>query len=44
MKDLGMDRAISRRDFLDGVRIAIGGSRLYPWLEAAAASPYYLPH
>ncbi len=36
-RDLGMDRKITRRDFLDGVAIAVGGSVLAasaPWLRA----------
>ena len=35
-RDLGMDRKITRRDFLDGVAIAVGGSILSasaPWLH-----------
>ena len=35
-RDLGMDRKITRRDFLDGVAIAVGGSILAasaPWLH-----------
>ena len=28
--DLGMDREISRRDFLDGVSLTLGGSLLMP--------------
>jgi spermidine dehydrogenase len=44
MKDLGMNRRITRRDFLDGVKIAMGASALgYPWLEVAAASDDYPP-
>jgi len=37
-KTLGMDRFITRRDFLDGVAIGLTGSLLsgYPWLEALA--------
>ena len=35
-RDLGMNRKITRRDFLDGVAIAVGGSVLAstaPWLH-----------
>ncbi len=42
--DLGMNRSITRRDFLDGVRIAVTGSIVsYPWLEAAGAPADYYP-
>jgi hypothetical protein len=30
-RDLGMDRAITRRDFLNGVSVALSGSSAYPW-------------
>jgi spermidine dehydrogenase len=30
-RDLGMDRAITRRDFLNGVGVALSGSIAYPW-------------
>ena len=35
-RELGMDRTITRRDFLNGVRIAVGASLVAgsPWLEA----------
>ena len=33
---LGMDRAISRRDFLDGARIALTGSLAYGWFAPTA--------
>ncbi|HEX6905679.1 MAG TPA: hypothetical protein VF154_03650, partial [Terriglobales bacterium] len=36
-RELGMQRKITRRDFLDGVALAIGGSILsssVPWLQA----------
>jgi spermidine dehydrogenase len=39
--DLGMDRKITRRDFLDGVALSVGGSILAasaPWLHALADS------
>ncbi len=32
-QDLGMNRAISRRDFLDGMALAVTGSLAYPWFE-----------
>src|ERR1700676_4123779 len=40
-RDLGMDRKITRRDFLDGVALAVGGSVLAastPWLRGFADS------
>ena len=43
---LGMDQPISRRDFLDGARIALTGSVVYPWFDiqpagtAARTAPY----
>ncbi len=40
---LGMDRAIDRRDFLNGVAIATGTALLAPWLSGCAgpaAGPY----
>jgi spermidine dehydrogenase len=46
---LGMDQAITRRDFLDGARIALTGSLVYPWFGTGAqppnggAVPYYPP-
>ena len=36
-RELGMDRAISRRDFISGVGVAVTGSLLYPWAEAYGA-------
>src|SRR5690242_7462524 len=39
-RELGMQRKITRRDFLDGVALAIGGSILsagVPWLGATQA-------
>ncbi len=36
--DLGMDRAISRRDFLDGARVALTGSVAYSWFEQASTA------
>ncbi len=39
-----MNRSITRRDFLDGVRIAVTGSLVsYPWLEAAGSPAAYYP-
>ncbi len=39
--DLGMQRRITRRDFLNGTALAIGGSLLAPrWLHALEAEPY----
>src|SRR5262245_35339758 len=38
-RDLGMSRSISRRDFLNGVSVAVGGSVLAPGVAAAAAVP-----
>jgi spermidine dehydrogenase len=48
-RQLGMNRAISRRDFLNGVSLALGASLIAPqdvWAEAFAGSPaagYYPP-
>jgi spermidine dehydrogenase len=45
-RELGMDRAISRRDFLDGVAMAVGATALGPWaagggsLGAQTPAPY----
>ncbi len=40
-RDLGMDRSITRRDFLNGTALAIGASLVAPrWLEALEAEPY----
>jgi spermidine dehydrogenase len=40
-RQLGMDRPITRRDFLNGVAIGVGGAMAAPWLSglAAAAPP-----
>ena len=38
-RKLGMDRGITRRDFLDGVAIAIGGAVIGPHLLHAATPP-----
>jgi spermidine dehydrogenase len=35
-RDLGMDRRIPRRDFLNGAGVALTGALGYPWFEAAA--------
>ena len=37
-RELGMDRAINRRDFISGVGVALTGSLLYPWAEAHSQS------
>jgi spermidine dehydrogenase len=44
-RELGIDRPITRRDFLDGVRIAVAGSFLAPELERARKreTEYYPP-
>src|SRR5689334_8061607 len=36
-RELGMDRSISRRDFLDGVAVAVGGAVLVAHAPAASA-------
>jgi spermidine dehydrogenase len=39
-----MNRSITRRDFLDGVRIAVTGSVVsYPWLEEAGSPAQNVP-
>jgi spermidine dehydrogenase len=38
-RELGMDREISRRDFLNGVSVAIGGAALASRVAAASAAP-----
>jgi spermidine dehydrogenase len=44
MKDFGIDRSITRRDFLDGVRIAVTGSLVsYPWAEAFGSPAQNVP-
>jgi len=35
-RELGMDRPITRRDFLNGVAIGIGGAMAASWVDAAA--------
>ncbi len=46
-QELGMDRAITRRDFLNGVSIAVGSTLVAPGARALAGSPrgstYYPP-
>jgi len=39
-RELGMDRAITRRDFLNGVAIGVGGLALPPWVAAFDDSEY----
>ncbi len=40
-RDLGMHRDISRRDFVNGVGVAIGGSLIAPgWLSAREGTPH----
>ena len=38
-RELGMDRSITRRDFLNGVSVVVGGSLLAPFGSAAGAYP-----
>jgi len=38
-RDLGMDRAITRRDFLNGVSVTIGGALTAPGFAGAAGEP-----
>ena len=39
-RELGMDRKIARRDFLNGVAVAVGGSLVAPsWLEGRGLRP-----
>lgn len=43
-RELGLDRLISRRDFLDGAAIALGGALALPNLPAGSQDvPYYPP-
>ena len=43
-RELGLNRPISRRDFLDGVAIGLGGAMVLPKvLEGAQPGPYYPP-
>ncbi|MGE0551841.1 MAG: NAD(P)-binding protein [Gemmatimonadales bacterium] len=36
-RDLGMGRAITRRDFLNGIAVGVGGAMALPWLSSCAA-------
>ncbi|HEV3120381.1 MAG TPA: FAD/NAD(P)-binding protein [Isosphaeraceae bacterium] len=38
-RDLGMDRQITRRDFWNGVAVALTGTAVFPWFEARGAFP-----
>src|SRR5262245_21084250 len=40
---LGLDRAITRRDFLNGVGIALTGSVTYPWFATAGQAAQSAP-
>ena len=42
-RDLGMDRPITRRDFLNGVGLALTGSLAYPWFEALGQPAAFAP-
>src|SRR5262245_43064906 len=42
-RDLGMGRAITRRDFLNGVGVALTGSALYPWFAEGSQNPTFAP-
>ena len=42
-RDLGMDRPIIRRDFLNGVGLALTGSLAYPWFEALGQPAAFAP-
>lgn len=42
-RELGMDRSITRRDFLNGVAIGVGGAIAAPHWLAALDSPAYAP-
>ena len=39
-RELGLGRAITRRDFVNGVGLGLTGSLLYPWAEAYGAPGY----
>ena len=39
-RTLGINRPISRRDFVDGVAVGIGGTLALPWLSSCQAAPY----
>src|SRR5208282_3393620 len=42
-RDLGMDRPITRRDFLNGVGLALTGSLAYSWFEALGQPAAFAP-
>ncbi len=42
-RDLGMDRKIARRDFLNGVAVALTGSLTLPWLEGCGGPTSEVP-
>ena len=45
-RELGMHRKITRRDFLDGVAVAVGGAAVSlgaPWLGAQEAAFSFAP-
>jgi spermidine dehydrogenase len=42
-RELGMDRSITRRDFLNGTQVALTGSILYPWFQAERTADDYPP-
>jgi len=42
-RDLGMDRPITRRDFLNGVGLTLTGSLAYPWFEALGQPAAFAP-
>jgi spermidine dehydrogenase len=42
-RDLGMDRPITRRDFWNGVGLALTGSLVYPWFEALGQPAAFAP-
>jgi spermidine dehydrogenase len=35
-RELGMNRAITRRDFLNGISVALSGAAVYPWFDGLA--------
>ena len=37
---LGMNRPISRRDFVDGMAVGIGATVALPWLSSCQGAPY----
>ena len=42
-RDLGIDRPITRRDFLNGVGLALTGSLAYSWFEGSGSPPHSPP-